>query len=365
MATVRQVNVNTDVGVYWLNQWNQFISNVGYIGRDDAQLYYTETSAGAHRLARTDASGRLNYTLIPHQTFDGTLQLAHSVAATPALFFESDLGTGVYSPAVNTIGISTDGVSGLLMDVNRNVTLSANLSVDGGILNSAASSFALLATPDMIAIGNPTGTTQLASDTILGAPSVSFMDSGSTIVAAFAETTTLHIGSAGDITLGAGGITSGTRTIGIGTNGSGISSTTVTIGSVASGDSVNVASKEFSVGSVSTTQTVTTSVATTSQQVIHSWDSNKFKSCVYRLEVFDDSNFYSSNIHATHDGTDVSFSSDVYFNEYSVLVGGVNPLVGVVITLASVGGNVELRITPGSSSPKTILVRAELMKWGY
>lgn len=90
----------------------------------DTQINFQKPVALASTLAVTGAA-----TFAGAVTFSGSitssLSLPDGSAAAPALFFTSDVDTGIYSPGVGNIGFSTGGVARLAIDSNGTTTLVA------------------------------------------------------------------------------------------------------------------------------------------------------------------------------------------------------------------------------------------------
>lgn len=58
----------------------------------------------------------------------GTLSLATGSAANPELYFSTDVGSGLYRPAVNQVGFATNGLAAGLIDATQHVRLGGSSS---------------------------------------------------------------------------------------------------------------------------------------------------------------------------------------------------------------------------------------------
>lgn len=366
MAIIRQVDVNNDVGFYWLSQYNRLINNIGYVGQDDSQLYFTET-ASANKLARTTSVGRLDYTIIPNQTYNGTLQITQGGNTTPSIFFSGNTNTGLYSPSANQVAITTNGIQALLIDSSQSITISGDLAVNGGDITTSASNFNLLTSASTVNVGLPTGTVRLASNITSTQSTVNLLNSTVTTANVLGAATNLNLANTSSSQTGTifgGSMSSGTKVINIATGGTGSSTTTLTLGGSSSSSVVNIASPEFCINNTHSIECTTTSISTTAPTTIYSFDSKIFKSSVIRIDVYNGQNYYSSNIHVVHNGIGSTIlSSDVQGNEYSVLSGGINPVANLSVQLSSAGGNVNLTLTANSATTSTIKISSHLTKF--
>lgn len=365
MAIVTSINVNNDVGLRWLQQYNLFLTNVGYVGRDDAQIYYADT-ASAFRLSRTDSTGRLDFSLIPHATYDGTLQLIQGSNTAPSLFFSGDTNTGFYSPGLDQVAIATNGVQALLIDGSQSIAISGTLAINGGSLNSSASTFSLLGQPTTINVGSSAGTVNFNAPTVgTNSATLTLFNTTATTINAFGAAGTLNIANLSSpqtINVAAGAPSTGAKQVNLATGGTGSSVTSVIIGGNTTNSSISLQSPDVRFNNVLDIQTYSGSLATTTPTTVHSFSSQTFKGAIYRLEIYNGQNFYSSNLHVVHNGiSSTTLSSDVQLNEYSLISGGVNPITEVTVALSGVGGSVQLIVTPSTSTSMTIKVVAELI----
>jgi len=131
MAIVRNVNQTIDNGLYWLQQYNTFLLNLGYVGTDDS-LSYVTTVASASKLVKTLPGGKIDVSLIPTSTSSG---LIDGTVGAPSLYFINETGLGLYRPSAGKLGFTVAGLETLTLEKSGTI-FNAKLGSDAYSQNS-------------------------------------------------------------------------------------------------------------------------------------------------------------------------------------------------------------------------------------
>lgn len=174
--------------------WGSAVTNYLNALSTGSITYSVLQGVAAGKVMAADGSGNLVFIDAPAPGFP--LTAGNGSATIPQYTFAAYQTTGMYAPAANSLGFSTNGILALKLDASQNATITGNLTVSGTSATLPAITTSAITATNITSSGTDS----------LGATSVTTFSASST-------------GSfTGDLTLGANLNLSANQTINIGSN---------------------------------------------------------------------------------------------------------------------------------------------------
>jgi len=120
-------------GKFTVGDFFEVDQQLGFVTIPSGSIAFDLASDGSPQLgANLDVLNRTITSSTGNVRIDDTLEVNAGAAGTPAITFNGDPNTGIYSPGADQLAISTNGTGRLFVDASGNVTATGSIAAQGG-----------------------------------------------------------------------------------------------------------------------------------------------------------------------------------------------------------------------------------------